>query len=490
MSASGELELQVSKDGMSAVLSIPPALDPQWLTRELCVATLEAESILLNADLLQRLDEAIGQHQADPAPGQKVLIQGTPPRNGANGSLEIALRPAHAPTDEGEAEIVGVDHYAKSTFVLVEPGQVIGQVTEPDSGDDGADVRGTVVPAKPGRPVNLALDDSILLDARGRLTAQVSGALEQIGHKLKINRILTVERFVDFETGHVNFDGDVEVMKGVRDCFEVNARGSAIIRGLVEGATLRTGIDLTLAGGMAAKEKGVIQVGRDCRAKYLDHVEGRVAHDLYADREIINCRLEVHGQLLAPRGELIGGELHCLRQATLKELGSVAGVKTVLCLGSAPVFERVLAWSQTHAAKLQDRVREIITQIDTIQKSSRTMATSTKEQITELMCEQMEAEEKHRSIAERSEKVRAYFERVRRPQVQVLGTIHHGTTIVFGQTAATFREDQRGPITVTADHHGELCIRHGDHGELRSIRSVAELTLWKSPSDQSEKRVA
>jgi len=490
MSAAGEIGLQISKDAMSAVLTIPPGFDAAWLSRDVCAATLESQQVLINTNVLQRIDEAIEQHRADPDTGQKVLLEGVAPTHGKDGALNLTVG-QDSPNEDTHTETVPtVDHYAVSPFVLVEPGQTIGHVTEPEPGEDGADLRGQVVAARPGKPVNLKIDDSILLDAKGNLTAQVSGALEHQGQKLKINRVLTIERFVDFETGHINFDGDVDVQRGVRDCFEVNARGSAIIRGLVEGATIRTGIDLTLAGGMAAKEKGVIQVGRDCRAKYLDHVEGRIAHDLHADREIINCWIEVHGQLIAPNGDLISGELHTLRQACLKNLGSDAGVRTVLCLGSAPAFDRVINWASRRVQELEARAEELQEQINTIQKGSRTMATSTKEQVTELMCEQMEAREQHDSIAERYDKVNAYYRRVRQPSVQVLGTINPGAIVVLGQTAANFRDAIRGPLTIAADRHGELCVRFGDHSEPRSIRSVAELTLWKPAAPSNDRAAA
>jgi len=490
MSAAGELNLQVSKDAMSAVLSIPPGFDPRWLSRDLCEATLEAHQLVLPAPMRQRLDEAIERHRAEPDAGQKVPIEGVAPRHGKDGELTLTVGPEDTPAQDASGAVSTVDHYAVCPFTLVEPGQVIGHISEPEPGEDGVDLRGKIAAARPGKPVNLKLDDTILLDAKGQLIAQVSGALEHQGHKLKINRVLAVERFVDFETGNIHFDGDVEVQKGVRDCFEVNARGSAVIRGLVEGATLRTGADLTLAGGMAAKEKGVLHVGRDCRAKYLDHVEGRIAHDLHAEREIINCKLEIHGQLVAPHGELIGGQLHTLRHACLKELGSEAGVRTVLCLGSAPAFDRVLDAAEQRVLELESRAEQLQKQIDTIQNGSRTMATSTKEQITELMCEQMEARESLESITERRDKLKTYYNRMRHPAVEVLGTVHPGAVVVLGQSAATFRDPQRGPLTITADKHGELCIRLGANGELRSIRSVAELSLHNPDAPTRQRSAA
>ncbi len=66
---------------------------------------------------------------------------------------------------------------------------------------------------------------------------------------------------MDFSTGNIDFEGDVRVLKGIRDIFEVRATGNIEVGGLIEASTIDAGGSVFAKGGMAGA-RGV--GGRRC----------------------------------------------------------------------------------------------------------------------------------------------------------------------------------------------------------------------------------
>ena len=115
-----------------------------------------------------------------------------------------------------------------------------------------------------------------MLTAAGKFIAQTAGVLQFRANKITISQALVIDDYVDFSTGNIDFDGDVQVRRGVRDKFRIRATGKVEVQGLIEAAHIETGGDFEAATGMAAKETGRVQIGGSLTAKYLECVHGTV----------------------------------------------------------------------------------------------------------------------------------------------------------------------------------------------------------------------
>jgi len=486
MSVAGNIELgvQVSKDRMSAVMQIPLGYPAHMLTPDVCIAQFDANGVVVDRAAEQSIAQIVTQFRNNPSVPVRVTLTGKPPIIGADGRLELAeecrppelVEPADGQTDEKAP--TAIDHYARSPYILVKRGQVIGQVVPPGDGEDGTDVTGSAIPARPGKSFQLKPHETIMVDAHGRIIAQTDGTLDHADNTLRINSVLRIEGRVDFETGNIDFDGDVEIAKGVCDNFKVVATRNAVISGVVEAAELRTGGDLKLITGMFAKDKGSLHAGRACHAKFLQQAKVETVGDLTVDKEIVNCQLIISGTVRSPHASLIGGACYAVGPIEIKFLGSESGIRTLVYLGSSPHYDRLLHAALEKLEALATKTAALQKKIDMLNSGGTRLATQHKEEMTELWCDQMAAQEEHDKLKVLLDGLTTRFDAARTASVTVHHTIHPEARVILGHTAAEFVKAVRGPITITTDLRGDLAFRRTSSDPLQPMRSIARLVHW------------
>jgi hypothetical protein len=478
-----EIGVQISKDQMTATMQIPAGFPVEMLNAEVCAAQLEANRVPLTPAVKQQIQDAIAAYLKNPEEKAQINLLGQCPVAGEDGLLELAPecqrpQPNTLPIEQSDGQAVedsvsSVDHYARTPYILVEKDQIIGRIIPPTDGVDGVDVLGNAVAARPGKPFNLKPHDSVIVDASANVVAQCEGVFEHVEDAIRINALLNIDGAVDFETGNVDFDGDVQIAKGVCENFTVCSTHSVMIDGVVEAANLKTGVDLILATGMFGKDKGNIQVERDCRAKFLQQTRGEIYRDLVVDKEIMNCELIVRGSIDSPHASLVGGRYHCLGKTTIKNIGSDTGVRTTLHIGSSPEYNRLYHSSNQKIDQLTVRVEKLQQMIDQLNGGAKSMAADSKEQVTELWCEQLAAQELLDQLNVLFGKVTEKYESERCAEVTVSAMVFPETQLVLGQSVAEFIKPLRGPVTLLGNHHGEICYRREVGDPLQSLKGVA-----------------
>jgi len=485
-----ELTAQVCDGGLLARLTVPPRFDTDLLTPDLCQVTLMGVDVVVNKQAQECICAGIEAYDPKADKPHIIEIPAQRPVHGEDGRFvwepefdpdqddpaqEDAAITADASKDDGQA---AVDYYNLSCYITVNTGDVLGQLIAPTHGEDGVDVRGKMLPAKPGREFKHNLDESILIDGKGQYIAQINGVLQRDGDKLWISPELQVPQDVDFGTGNIRFDGDVEILRGVKDCFKVECTGDLITRGLVEAATIIVGGDYEAAGGMASKEKGRLEVGGNMTARYLDNVEGKIKRDLQVQREMINCQLSIGGSLEIPTSALIGGTNRVLGRVHVATLGSASGMgRTELHLGSEPKFEDLLdAVAQALGKKTAER-DEVQCKLDALNNAKAGSTNTQREELTVLMCEVSALNDQVRALQERRDKVRSYFELMRKVNLQVEKAIHPKTCLVIGKQVVNFKETVKGPLTICHKRDGQLVWQRANSQQQQPLSAIAEVTV-------------
>jgi len=484
----------VRDSGLRAEITVPPHFDASMLTPELCQMTLLGADVVVNQQAEQLIRDGIDRYDPSANEPHSIEIPAQRPQHGEDGWFDWDERfdptvthqvddskdgPKSANSDTTDEP---VDYYNRSRYVMVETGDVLGRRVPPTYGEDGVDVRGKILPAKPGREVRHTLDDSILIDGKGQYVAQTTGLLRVEGERISISPVLEVNQDVDFGTGNIDFDGDVEITKGVRDCFRVKCTGDLMTRGLVEAATIVVGGDYEAAGGMASKEKGRLEVRGSMTARYLDNVEGFVKRDLTLQREMINCRIAVGGELSIPAGALIGGCVRVLGQVHLAALGSASGMNlTELHLGSEPQIEDLLHSVNAVLDKTRAERDETQGKLTALTDAKAGSTSSQREELTVLMCEVSILDEQIASLERRAKKLGTYFELMRDVRLTVEKMIHPKTLLVIGDKQVMFRDAAKGPLTIRRKSNGEVIVEHANSQQQRPVGSIAEVSL-REPS--------
>jgi len=418
------IEVTIEDRGSAAKVIIPDDFDPALLDAALLAKLVLKRGIDVNSAVEAQLQRVVKTFRDEPSRLEQVIARSTAAIDGQDGRLEWVegFDPTTRPSAAvGQDDTEVVDYYNQVGYVRVAKGSHVATLHEPTLGEDGRNVTGRTIRAKPGRRHDVKIDPSLSLDGNGRVIAQVDGILEYQHGALKVNRVFEVCGSIDFSTGNIDFDGTVIVRDGVGDRFEVKATEDIIVDGLIEAATINCGRNFTCPRGMAAKGQGQLAVDGDAVVGYLNNVKGCIKGNLTVQRELINCDLVIGGDLICDQGTVIGGNVAVSGSVRVGALGSNAERSTSLILDSTTLPTTKLEACEDERAEC-------------VQKMSEDSAVD----------------------------------------VQIHKVIHPGVCITIGDVEVSFGVALKGPIKIGRDAHQRLYFREGD-GPTRPLNTLAKI---------------
>lgn len=473
----------IADDHTKAELEIPANCDRALLTEPLVLALIRGEGVEVTDFTTQAVRELL---ESPPPTDRDAVFEiacAQPPVHGCDGKVRWTVdeKKQTQEDDANDDELdAPVSYYERCAFVMVHAGDIIGKVTPATLGQDGRDVVGEVIPARSGRDACLQLDETITKRADGSLVAHRDGVLYREKGKAQIRKYIEIRDYVDFSTGNIDFDGDIIVGKGVRDCFIVKATGNIQVKGLIEASTIEAGQDLLANGGFAGRERGNALIGGCLRGKYLDNVHGHIKQDLCIDREVINCELLIDGGIHAPRGSIIGGKVSPTGAVEIGTLGSPAAVITELVIGSVPSLE-------PFAQKLEEIVHTLSTDAEkltnekdlVLQLSTKGHMTSTdKERQTQIMFELSTINATLDKARRTLESINGEIHKRRCVDVFVHQIVNPGVTLILDGYRYKIYNDLKGPVRFFMRGR-QFVFRQGD-APHQPVRKIADLAMNKA----------
>lgn len=487
-SSSQSVRLLIARNGTSADIVLPPDADTEHLAYEWCLIMLQEASIEITDEVSNRLKSLLASY----VPGQELRGQiavGVPVQHGTDGQIkwEPNLEPAELEEQEADdaseqdplvsegAPPAAVSFYSRCAFTMVSKGEKIGELVQPTPGCPGRDVRGMEIPAREGRPIKVKVDESIEITEDGVMTSCVDGVLSRSGIRISVREFLEVPGYVDFSTGHIDFEGDAKIRKGVRDLFEVRATGNIEIGQLIEAATIEAGGDIFAHGGIAGRERGKISSKGDTTIRYLDSSEISVGGVLRFEREMINCKATVMGSIESPGGAIIGGEITVVGRMVVAVMGSNSNVVTTIYAGSVPTLEGKIKALDQVVNDLQSKEDKVKRELAKMAEPGRVLSPEDKSRVRQLagelktlQAQRGKCETSHKELADRIESIRTV-------DISIEKALHAGVQIAVGNQIFKISKDLKGPLRILLDHHGEMVYRIGTRGRNLPLRLISEV---------------
>ena len=273
---------------------------------------------------------------------------GKPPVDGQDGSVDYYIkRDAEYRPDFGEEDII--DYMNLEYFQMARKNQLLCKVIKATPGVEGTNVYGQPVRAIDGLPPpsprgkNTYFDDQEVF-----LKAERDGLIRFARHIIDINEVLHIPGNVDFSTGNIRFSGDVTIEGDVNPGFMVDATGNIRVKGMAEGAILRSGGDVYIARGINGSAAEPIRVGGNLQSGYIENASVEVGGDIVSDY-IINSDIVCAGDitLSGSRELIIGGSTQLAGNLTAKYIGSERETPTKIVIRGTRVRNEELIASLT-----------------------------------------------------------------------------------------------------------------------------------------------
>ncbi|EAR10308.1 DUF342 domain-containing protein [Reinekea blandensis] len=331
--------LKLASDNMSATIHVEPAYGGDPLTREDLLAELTengVDSKRVLGDALQFLISATSATDA-------IVAEGKPAVAGADSEFIPLVQDDNAPQELEEDEHGRVDFYAGKTYSTVEAGTPILERRPPQAGQVGMDIYGQIIPAEPGkeRPFASKMEGTEFASNDPNLVvAKMSGHPVFFDQGVRVDNSLSFET-IGLSTGHVTFDGSIEVKGDIMADMRVEATGDIFVKGAVERAKVIAGHNLHIGGGIIGDTSVTVEDGDDlpvleCRLEATGDISVRYVNlaSLKAKGNIEIREYAFHSSLSAGgtislgqnggKGNLVGGDTVAGHSVTAKLLGNRA----------------------------------------------------------------------------------------------------------------------------------------------------------------------
>ncbi|MBI9013591.1 MAG: DUF342 domain-containing protein [Clostridiales bacterium] len=260
----------------------------------------------------------------------KVLIaEGISPIDGNDAVIEYYELSENKPVLNSDGS---VNHYDMQLIDNISSGEWLGKKTPATKGQDGISIRNEVIPAKIGRDYKLIFDlrtvrHMVYENDMEEIFAKIDGAVKIRAGKISVDNHLIIYGDVDYNTGHIDFDGFVTIKGTVKDKFNVTATNDIAILGAMGigavGLIESKEGSISIKGGVNGKGVAKVKACVDVMTKYSNEAMIEAGHTIHVGLYAIDSELKAKKILLPPQiGRIIGGRTYATHRIVTGSIGN------------------------------------------------------------------------------------------------------------------------------------------------------------------------
>jgi uncharacterized protein len=253
-----------------------------------------------------------------------------------------------------------LDFKERNIFPAVHPDDLLAECRLPVPGQPGRTVRDKELPVDAPIQVVLVAGENVRLEREEeiqRLYASAAGgaalkteiqepkpgSVETRKYIIHVQPVASVEEDVGYETGNIDFKGNVEVAGSVNSGFHIHATGDIVISGSMEaGSEIRADGDIVVQQGIVGRET-TVQAKGSVSAKFVHDASIQAGADVligsYTRGAKIRAanRVQVEGLGGADNsGGIIDGRTWAVKGIASRNIGSERSTDTHLFVGLEP----------------------------------------------------------------------------------------------------------------------------------------------------------
>lgn len=331
--------ITVMHDRMTAVLRLyPPSIGGLPIKKRQIMDQLALEKVNYGID-----EEAIDDLLGDKYYCTDVIVaRGQNQTAGKDASIEYLFDTNNDSRPELN-EDGSVDFFKLNTLHHCTRGQVLAKIIPEERGLDGINVYGAVTSAREVSKAVFSYGKNLEVSSDGlELISMVDGHVKLVDDTVFVSDVYTVED-VSTATGNIEYHGNVEVNGNVCENFSIRTDGDVFVKGVVEGAVIEAGGNITIARGMHGQNKGNLRAKGNVIAKFISAAVVEAGGFVEAE-QILNSRV-VAGSCVnaeAGKGLITGGKVVAKCAIHVKNAGSPMGSATIMEVGSDPEMKKRL----------------------------------------------------------------------------------------------------------------------------------------------------
>lgn len=244
-------------------------------------------------------------------------------------------------------------------------GDVLMEKTEGQPGQPGTSVCGKEIPPPRLRNPKLKFGKGAQRSDDGRqILAKINGTPKQSSDgKVFVFGMLIIDSDVGVETGHIEYEGHVEVTGGVNSGYTVKAKGLRTAE--IQDAAIEVDEDLVCHEGIYGTK---IKVGGNLKASHIHNCTIEVMGELVVKKEIYDSTIESNSRCLIVDGKLIDCKIDAKKGVYAKDIGSEGSAPCELTVGYDRKYERDMAAYKAEKNDLEQQIKSAETLYPNVSK--------------------------------------------------------------------------------------------------------------------------
>lgn len=339
MDRDGFLEFTISDDSMNASGNFMPALgEGRDITRDYVESVLDGKGIVYGIDW-EAVQEAVFYVTTEKRAKNDVII--------ARGTAPKPEVPQHYSLVERSTESVGdlnsdrVDFKKISRLKVIQARDVIARLIPAQEGEAGHTVLGNELPWTVEQ-VPSPVPGKNTREEDGRVFAVLGGQLVISEREFYIEDRIEISGAVGFETGSIEFPGDVVLRGEVKDGFHIWVGGSIESHVTVDVSEIYCRGEFSSKGGLVGRGgTGLLRAGGSVQARFIGNCNVESKSSVYVKDYVYQAHMASLDRLaMGKGGRIIGGVITTAKGIRCKELGNKAHVSTLVRTGMDFIAER------------------------------------------------------------------------------------------------------------------------------------------------------
>lgn len=253
----------------------------------------------------------------------------------------------------GEIDEKGtIDFRERGEIPWVAANDILAEKTPPLEGVSGKDVLGNSIPVPPARDVKLKYNQGVKFSKNGlKLIAQIDGEpkLAWSGSVSVLEEMTT--NSVDYETGHINYNGNVKVKGCIQNGFKVT--GENIRAGEIDGGIIHAEGNLSVSGGI---NEAVIYSRGNVWAKFIHKSTIRCLGDIYTTKEIVESTIETGGACIIKQGTIIHSTISAKMGIQARHVGTELSLPSSFTVGRDFFVHKEVATLEEKIAQAKQQI--------------------------------------------------------------------------------------------------------------------------------------
>ena len=226
-----------------------------------------------------------------------------------------------------------VDFHHIKSFLVVGKDDFLGDIIPMTPGVDGLDLLGHTIKA-PKKFINYLSKGDNVYSKGGKIYSDIDGSFKIINNKLNVDPVLSIPNDIDYSTGDIEFSGDVNVLKSIREGFSVKVDRDLYIGESIEPADISCGNSIYVKHGIIGSDKYTIYCSNSINVMHVENANIRCNGSISIRNSITNSNICCLDRLIMEESSsIIGGKYNFQNGIVTGHIGNKIGVETHIKLG-------------------------------------------------------------------------------------------------------------------------------------------------------------